>query len=81
MGGAVKPTLSLSERSYSCDECGLVMDRDHNAAVNIITAGLAGIARGLEGSGQSRKTSVKPRQVEARTMPGCPGVNFGVTQQ
>lgn len=30
--GAVKPKLSLSERTYTCDVCGLVADRDVNAA-------------------------------------------------
>jgi putative transposase len=33
--GAVKTKLSLSERSYNCDNCGLVIDRDLNAAINI----------------------------------------------
>lgn len=39
--GAVKAKLSLSERVYRCDGCGLVMDRDLNAAVNILVAGSA----------------------------------------
>ena len=39
--GAVKAKLSLSERTYRCDGCGLVMDRDLNAAVNIKVAGSA----------------------------------------
>ena len=33
--GAVKTKLSLSERSYNCDKCGLIIDRDLNAAINI----------------------------------------------
>jgi putative transposase len=33
--GAVKTKLSLSERTYNCDKCGLVIDRDLNAAINI----------------------------------------------
>ena len=37
--GAVKKELSLSEREFTCDRCGLVMDRDHNAAVNILNHG------------------------------------------
>ena len=36
--GAVKDTLSLSERIYKCD-CGLVIDRDINAAINIKNQG------------------------------------------
>ena len=39
--GAVKAKLSLNERTYRCDGCGLVMDRDLNAAVNIKVAGSA----------------------------------------
>ena len=39
--GRVKAKLSLSERVYTCDGCGLVMDRDLNAAVNIKVAGSA----------------------------------------
>ena len=39
--GRVKAKLSLAERVYRCDGCGLVMDRDLNAAVNIKVAGSA----------------------------------------
>ena len=37
--GRVKAKLSLSERTYRCDSCGLTMDRDLNAAINICVAG------------------------------------------
>ena len=33
--GTAKAKLVLSERVYSCDACGLVIDRDHNAALNL----------------------------------------------
>ena len=39
--GRVKAKLSLAERTYRCDSCGLVMDRDLNAAINICVAGSA----------------------------------------
>lgn len=39
--GAVKAKLSLSERTYRCDGCGLSIDRDLNAAINIKVAGSA----------------------------------------
>ena len=39
--GTVKAKLSLSERTYHCDSCGLTMDRDLNAAINICVAGSA----------------------------------------
>ena len=39
--GRVKAKLSLAERTYRCDGCGLVIDRDLNAAINIKVAGSA----------------------------------------
>ena len=39
--GRVKAKLPLAERVYKCDGCGLAMDRDLNAAVNILVAGSA----------------------------------------
>ena len=39
--GSVKAKLSLAERAYTCDSCGLTMDRDLNAAINIHVAGSA----------------------------------------
>lgn len=39
--GAIKDTLILSERQYNCDVCGLVLDRDENAAINLRRLGLA----------------------------------------
>ena len=39
--GRVKAKLPLAERVYRCDCCGLVMDRDLNAAINIKVAGSA----------------------------------------
>jgi putative transposase len=41
--GAVKAKLALSERTYACTGCGLVLDRDVNAAFNLaaLTADVA----------------------------------------
>ena len=33
--GVVKAKLHLAERTYECDSCGLTIDRDLNAAVNL----------------------------------------------
>ena len=38
--GCVKETLSLSERTYNCNECGFSIDRDLNASINILNTGL-----------------------------------------
>lgn len=34
---------SLMERTHSCPVCGLILDRDHNAAINIHTLGLSAL--------------------------------------
>jgi putative transposase len=33
--GTIKNTLGLNERVYDCDVCGLSLDRDENAAINL----------------------------------------------
>ena len=39
--GNVKQRLSLRERVYTCSECGIAIDRDLNAAINISRRGLS----------------------------------------
>lgn len=39
--GHVKKDLTLRDRTYECDSCGLSIDRDLNAALNLSAAGLA----------------------------------------
>jgi putative transposase len=39
--GAVKAKLGLRERTYHCERCGLAIDRDRNAAVNLARHALA----------------------------------------
>ena len=38
--GHVKEKLSLSEREFICEDCGLAIDRDANAAINILAEAL-----------------------------------------
>ena len=33
--GHIKKGLKLSDRTYICEECGLVIDRDYNASINL----------------------------------------------
>ena len=33
--GSIKPDLKLKDRKYVCNDCGAVIDRDYNAAVNL----------------------------------------------
>ena len=37
--GNIKEKLKLSERSYKCECCGIEIDRDYNAALNIRDVG------------------------------------------
>jgi len=38
--GNIKKDLTLKDREYVCSCCGLVIDRDYNAALNILREGL-----------------------------------------
>jgi putative transposase len=67
--GRVKQQMGLAERIFACDGCGLVMDRDRNAAANLAAwaerqhaqapdrqaGGRATNAPGREGAGRRRR--------------------------
>ena len=57
----VKQSLSLSTRTYVCDDCGAVVDRDENASRNLefMAASAAVSAGGEARSGAVRKSRVK----------------------
>ena len=40
--GHIKKELPVSERIYVCEECGMKMDRDQNAAMNIVARAICG---------------------------------------
>ena len=44
--GNIRKDLKLSDRIYHCNSCGLIIDRDLNAAINIRNAGLNAVGRG-----------------------------------
>jgi len=71
--GAVKAKLVLSERTYACTTCGLVLDRDENAARNLAALGEAMVAGSgpetLNGRGADPKTGLA-RQVAVKRQPG-----------
>ena len=53
--GAVKTKLPLSERVFTCEACGLVLDRDVNAAINLRDLAASG-AESPKRLGRLRKT-------------------------
>ena len=53
--GCVKDKLSLSERTYKCNECGFTIDRDLNASINILNVGLKMIEATVATTGTSLK--------------------------
>jgi len=52
--GAIKKDLRLADRTYVCENCGLVIDRDLNAAINICTVGFTGNYACGDGSSGSK---------------------------
>jgi putative transposase len=68
--GAVKAKLALHERTYHCEACGLVIDRDLNAAINL--ARLSEHAVGVEGR-PAGSGPVAGRGATQKTPPGGAG--------
>jgi putative transposase len=57
--GTVKATLSLDERTFCCETCGLNLDRDVNAAINLARQGLPGTSSGTGRGGEVRPAQQK----------------------
>jgi IS605 OrfB family transposase len=64
--GAVKAKLRLSERTFVCTECGLMLDRDENAALNLAAL----VKRTVAGSGPETENG---RGADRETRPGRAG--------
>jgi putative transposase len=62
---ALKAKLALSERAYKCESCGLVIDRDHNAALNL--AALVAVTGTASGAATDQRQLVNA-QGEAKFM-------------
>jgi putative transposase len=60
----VKANLSLGERTFTCDACGLVMDRDFNAALNLASLVEAAETGTASGAGTSQTTGLANAQEE-----------------
>ena len=48
--GSIKNDLKLSDRTYRCESCGFVLDRDYNASLNLRDEGLRIYTEGHSGS-------------------------------
>ncbi|MER7278683.1 IS607 family element RNA-guided endonuclease TnpB [Dactylosporangium sp. NPDC000244] len=70
--GAAKAKLALAEREYHCEACGLVVDRDRNAALNLAALAAAFDTAGsgpVAARGADQKTRVRG-QVATKREPG-----------
>ncbi|MFE1443233.1 IS607 family element RNA-guided endonuclease TnpB [Streptomyces sp. NPDC058739] len=66
--GAVKAKLPLHVRTYACDACGLVIDRDDNAARNLAALAAAAVpGTGVAGDQDTPKRVSKPRGADRKT--------------
>jgi len=78
--GVIKTNLELDERQFDCDACGVSLDRDENAAINIRAYGLNTLGSvplpadrrkvtpdGEEGPGSST-TGVKPASLKQEAL-------------
>src|SRR4030088_1020387 len=67
--GVVKTKLRLSERTFRCDECGLALDRDLNAARNLaalvgeVVGGTSSQSCAGDGKRARRKPAPDPHRV------------------
>jgi len=68
--GAVKAKLALHERTYHCDACGLAIDRNRNAAINL--ARLSEHAIGV------KRHFIRVGMAAARENPGQVGAGCGL---
>ncbi|MFD6756550.1 IS607 family element RNA-guided endonuclease TnpB [Micromonospora gifhornensis] len=68
--GVVKTKLALSEREYTCQACGLVIDRDRNAALNLAALAAKSAGSGpVPARGADQKTRTRG-QVAMKREPG-----------
>lgn len=47
-GCGEKVPKTLAQRTHSCPACGLVLDRDHNAAINVLALGMSAAGASLQ---------------------------------
>ncbi|GMA24846.1 transposase [Luteimicrobium album] len=64
--GNVKSTLTLAERAFTCAHCGLTLDRDLNAAVNLATWGAMHYSQVLDPEARGQVTNAHRRDGSGR---------------
>lgn len=73
--GRRKPNLTLAERTYMCDHCGVMIDRDRNAAINLARLGqthtLGEQSPTDSGSAAGRGATREPEPAQAGNAGGC----------
>ncbi len=73
-----KPSLTLKERVFCCQACGLVLDRDVNAAINLLSLGTAsGAGTGPSDGACACGAQVRPASGRLRALNQEPGIPRG----
>jgi len=76
--GAVKTKLALSQREYVCEACGLIIDRDRNAARNLAALAAATAGSGpVAARGADQKTQLAGRAAVKREPGTAPAGQTG----
>src|SRR5690606_9243541 len=57
--------ISLSVRTYVCPHCGLVLPRDHNAALNILAKGRSDLAQSTDAQSGTVAMATTPAEIGA----------------
>ncbi|EDP75091.1 RNA-guided endonuclease TnpB family protein [Hydrogenivirga sp. 128-5-R1-1] len=79
--GSRKEDITLSDRTYKCESCGLVIDRDFNSAVNILKIGLSKVETTTVKNLPTDCGEVTPveREATARIFKGNPYIRVSYT--
>ena len=64
--GDVNQALTLSDRVFHCQNCGLTIDRDHNAAINLATWGDKNYSQVLDPEARGQVTNAHRREGSGR---------------
>ena len=79
--GSRKEDITLSDRIYKCDNCGLIIDRDLNSAINILKIGLSKVETTTIKNLPTDCGEVKPveREASARILESNPYIRVSYT--